>query len=152
MVTNELVSSKDSPNQEAHKLQEILKSKDVPQSVGNGKVHKIPRAIRLGPTYVVTIKKLSIAGMLHVSPDSDELGGMWNDRTRTIYICKDQSLDEQWYYYRHELVHALNDAIHALLPDEASTALQHLEGTLSTAPPQTSVPVPCADLRTAPAE
>ena len=76
------------------------------------KSHKLPRFVRLDNAHRIKVKLLSKEEMKHVAPDSDELGGLWNDRTETIYILKGQSSDEQWYYFRHELLHALNDVMH----------------------------------------
>lgn len=89
---------------------------DAADKIANTKspktVHKLPRSVRLSNEYVIRIKLVSAERMKEVSPDSDVLGGMWHDRTNTIYVLKEQSSDERWYYFRHELVHALNDVEH----------------------------------------
>ena len=72
-------------------------------------VHRLPRTVRVGIKTVIKLKVISPDRMKEVSPDSDELDGLWHDRTHTIYILNTLSIAEQWSIYRHEMIHALHD-------------------------------------------
>lgn len=60
--------------------------------------------------YTVHVKQVS--ALVMKNRFQEDLDGIWDDSTKTIYLKKNLKKMRKWYIYGHELVHAVNDWNH----------------------------------------
>ena len=74
---------------------------------------RLPTRVNLPFGYIVKVKLATGSEMKN--KDGQDCDGLWDSDTRTIYVRKALPVKRQRYILVHELVHAMNDYLHAAL-------------------------------------
>ena len=81
---------------------------------------RLPTRIHLPFGYVVKVKQITVPEMRVFADGGPDLDGCWIAGERTIYVLRNLPIRRKRYILGHEVIHAVNDWLHAALNMDAA--------------------------------